>query len=994
MVVLLAVVLPGSVILYENNLKATSNLITVNNTSDPANTSGNGFCSLRAAINNANAASDVSGGDCTAGTGNDTINFSVSGTITPSSTAFPPIVHTITIDGSGQAITLDGANTYRVLVVNSGATLNINYMNIINGNGSSLSPPYGGGIWNSGANSTLTVSNSTISSNTAFYGGGIFNTGALTVTNTTFTGNSAGNVGGAIYGFGAPGGSSTMTITNSTVSQNSCGVYNDGGSATVSNSTFDHNSRSGNECDLTNTGQNGTMNIANTTFSGGVGSGDQFLANHNNGSTTITNSTFVNSSGGGSFAIQTNGGTAPITVSNSIFNGFGPTCQSAVIDGGYNISSDNSCGFATSTGANGQTLGPNVSPQLDPSGLQNNGGPTQTIALQAGSPAIDAIPIANCPTTDQRGDPRPDNGDGAVVACDVGAFESGQATVVNTLSDSSPSGDGFCSLREAINNANSGSDTTSGDCIVTATIRFSVSGTIVLGSTLPNITAAVTIDGTGQNITVDGGGVLQVLLVNSGASLNLANLAITRGFSAGNGGGVYSTGALTVSNCNFSSNTAHFGGGVFADHSALTVTNSTFDSNSAAHGGALYGFGDTHGGGSTLNITNTTISHNSAGSGCGVYNDGGTANVTSSTFSDNSSGDGCGIANSVGTLNVTNSTFSGNQANNARGADIFAGGGTANVTNSTFSGNNRPDTSIFQSSGPITITNSILTGYLSPGNCDGTIVDGGFNISDDHSCGFAGPLGDGVNPQLDPSGLQNNGGPTQTIALQSTSPAIDAVPIAMCPSTDQRGFARPDSEDSPGSACDVGAFELTEVPTPTPTVTSTATPTTTATPTATDTATATSTATATATETATATATVTATPTTTATPTATGTVTVTATSTPTVTPTVTATATPTATTTATATSTPTVTPTVTATATPTATSTATATPTPTATATATSTATPTRTATPTLTPTATPTPVCTQPKTKDDCKDGGWQNFCSPAFPNQGQCVSWVNHNT
>ena len=76
--------------------------------------------------------------------------------------------------------------------------------------------------------------------------------------------------------------------------------------------------------------------------------------------------------------------------------------------------------FAASTGANGRTLGDNVNPLLDPNGLQNNGGPTQTIALQAGSPAIDAIPIANCPASDQRGDPRTVRG---YTACDAGAFE-------------------------------------------------------------------------------------------------------------------------------------------------------------------------------------------------------------------------------------------------------------------------------------------------------------------------------------------------------------------------------------------------------------------------------------------------------------------------------------------------------------------------------------------------------------------------------------------
>ena len=89
-----------------------------------------------------------------------------------------------------------------------------------------------------------------------------------------------------------------------------------------------------------------------------------------------------------------------------------------------------SCGF-TGTGSLQTT-----DPKLDPGGLQNNGGPTQTIALLASSPAIDYIPVGNvtnnfnCPATDQRGNRRPDptfRPDGTLVsesACDIGAYES------------------------------------------------------------------------------------------------------------------------------------------------------------------------------------------------------------------------------------------------------------------------------------------------------------------------------------------------------------------------------------------------------------------------------------------------------------------------------------------------------------------------------------------------------------------------------------------
>ena len=107
------------------------------------------------------------------------------------------------------------------------------------------------------------------------------------------------------------------------------------------------------------------------------------------------------------------------------------------------------------------------------------------------------------------------------------------------------------------------------------------------------------------------------------------------------------------------------------------------------------------------------------------------------------------------------------------------------------------------------------------GNCGGLIDDAGYNISDDASCDFTeAPVGTSVNEStslnLDPAGLRNNGGPTQTIALEPNSQAVDFIPVADCTDqssptplpimTDQRRFPRPD----PGNLnfCDAGAFEL------------------------------------------------------------------------------------------------------------------------------------------------------------------------------------------
>ncbi len=417
---------------------------------------------------------------------------------------------------------------------------------------------------------------------------------------------------------------------------------------------------------------------------------------------------------------------------------------------------------------------------------------------------------------------------------------------VNTLLDPGSTGDHLCGLREAIANANAEADTTMGDCAAGTgndTIVFSLSGTIALASGLPSIQHTLEIDGTGQTITVDGGGASRVFLNFSGA-LTLNNLTIANGHSTGNGGGVFNNGPLTVINSTFVGNSAAAGGAISnSEIGVLTVTNCTFSGNVGTGGGG----------------------------GAIFTNNGGT--ISSSTFSGNSGG-----------------------STGATGAAIFGNGSTVEVSNSI-------------------LANSI--GLNCPVQDVEVIGNGGDNISDDGSCGFGSSIGangdtigDDVVPLLDTNGLQNNGGPTDTIALQPNSPAVNGVPIANCPATDQRGDPRPDPGDTSGT-CDIGAFEsIDALGSPTPTAS--------ATPTGTATATfsASPTATMTASPTPTATVTTTATPTATATPTVSATTTATTTDTPTATATVTSTATDTPTVTGTPTETPT--PTATITITPTA----------------------------------------------------------------------------
>jgi len=345
----------------------------------------------------------------------------------------------------------------------------------------------------------------------------------------------------------------------------------------------------------------------------------------------------------------------------------------------------------------------------------------------------------------------------------------GRANTITVTSLSDTGATGICVLRDAITAANS--MTATNGCAAgsgTDSIVFEpgLTGTIALGSTLPTITdSSLTITGpTGSpGIIINGGGNVQVMETDGGDT-NLQNLTIANGASPqGSGGGIFNTLTLTVTNCTFSGNSAVNGGAIY-NVGSLTITNSTFSGNSALSAGAIYNV-------VSLTVTNSTFSGNSA-----------------SVF-------GGGIGN-VGTMTVTNSTFSGNSA---RGG---GGGGIAN-------------------NGSATLKSTILAAETG-GNCVSlathTVTDDGFNIADDGSCSFSAltSINNSTKLNLDPAGLQNNGGPTETIALEPNSQAVDFIPVESCTdqstptpvqlTTDQRGFPRPDSGNT--NFCDAGAFEL------------------------------------------------------------------------------------------------------------------------------------------------------------------------------------------
>jgi parallel beta-helix repeat protein len=293
----------------------------------------------------------------------------------------------------------------------------------------------GGAIYNGG---TLTVSDCTLSSNSAGrWGGAIYNGGTLTVSNSTLSGNNYASGGGGIYNLGS------ATVSNSTLSGNSAvwggGIFN-GDTLTVSNSTL-----SGNDGFYEGGGiyNFGTLTVSNSTLSGntasGNGGGIDIISRR---PVTLTNVTLTanwgNSSGGsghggGLFVLFSPPPVLHNTLIAGNFRGATGTTRDDVFGtllsaGDYNLIGDGTGMTGLSDGVNGNQVGSAaapINPLLGP--LQDNGGPTKTIALLPGSPALNAGNPNQLGVSDQRGVIRT----GGV---NIGAYQaSASAFVLNAL---------------------------------------------------------------------------------------------------------------------------------------------------------------------------------------------------------------------------------------------------------------------------------------------------------------------------------------------------------------------------------------------------------------------------------------------------------------------------------------------------------------------------------------------------------------------------------
>jgi len=387
---------------------------------------GTGHCTLRAAIQAANSHPGV-----------DFIGINLpAGSVINLTRPLPDVVEGVSINGPGAGQLTVRRNTggnYRIFNVTTTGTVTLSGMTISNG-----SDVRGAGIMNQGSG-TVNVTDVVLRGNVSSgIGGAIqnFSTGTVNVTNSTLDGNSS------FYGGGIVNGDNnnvigTVNITKSTLSDNSAqlagAIYNQGlGSVNITGSTLNGNSAIATGGIYTNQGM---VNITNSTLSGNsaTSSGGGVFYN-NSGTVTVTNSTI---SGNSDIGIVTNGGTVNVRSSIIALNMVGATradVNGAFVTGGFNLIGvkDGSTGFTSLSDQTGTAAAP-LDPKLDPAGLQSNGGPTQTIKLLFGSPAIDrgtSNGLTGQLTTDQRGVGFPRTSDNPAIpnafggdGSDIGALE-------------------------------------------------------------------------------------------------------------------------------------------------------------------------------------------------------------------------------------------------------------------------------------------------------------------------------------------------------------------------------------------------------------------------------------------------------------------------------------------------------------------------------------------------------------------------------------------
>ncbi len=595
------------------------------------------------------------------GSSGDTIEFDMTKVTSPITLSSPlDIAANVTIEGPGAGIlAISGGGKSGVLYVGSGVTATINGLTITGGAGAD------GGINNGGGTLNLT-SSAVVGNSGGTLGAGIDNShGTATLTDCTIAGNFNAEFGGGIYNSG------TLTVINSTIADNSS-EYGAG----IDNSD--------------------TVTLINSTLAGNTA--QQAGGGINNGNSVTLTDTII----------ATNAVTATA--------GTGPDVAGSFTSDGYNLvgETDGSSGWIKSdkTGTVAQPLVPLLAK------LGDYGGPTETMALLPGSPAIKAGTAVNGISADERGfalDSPPD----------IGAYQAVSVPLVVAMAtDGAGAPSGKIDLRAAVNLANiqSGPATITFDPTVFST---ALSITLTDGQLeLENTGGTQTITGPAAGVTITGGGKSRVFQVDAGVTASLSGLAITQG-SASAGGGLLNYGTVAVADCAVSGNSAVAGAGVDNAGGTITLNDVVFESDTAqgSLGGAAMG-GGLYSTGGSVTVKGSTFTDDAAlgakgdghttldnglagaaGQGGGLYCAGGTVSITDSTFSGDRAWGGAGSVGLDGTVHTTNLGIG------TQGPGGIGGGGGAGQGGGLYCAN-----------GSVTLTNTMLTNNLALG---GEGADGG-----------------------------------------------------------------------------------------------------------------------------------------------------------------------------------------------------------------------------------------------------------------------------
>ena len=607
---------------------------------------------------------------------------------------------------------------------------------------------HGGGIYNRGV---LTVTSSTFTSNFSdLGGGGICNRSGLKITNCTFSDNVAVQ-GGGVYNY------SVLTVTNCTLSGNSAdrggGISNEG-TLTLNNSIVARNAALYSP-DVNHYHADGSLTGSHNLI--GDRTGQTRLYDGNNGNLVGTADAPIDPLLLADFRLQA--GSPAVDAGD---NGLIPPEITTDLAGAIRIQDGDNDGTATvDMGAYEDAVGGPYLTISDASVVEGDsviGNMVFTVTLseaagydvtfdyvtrdgtaQAG---IDyaarrrrvIIPAGETTATIMiqiRGetDPEPDetffvelsSSVGIVHASGVGCILNDDTLVVTTLADVVDATDGLLSFREAL---------LTGGSTVTFDPALYAEGpaTVLLAGSELAIERDVVIDGPGTELlSIDAGGASRVFSIDKRIAVSLVGLTITGGSTEENGGGIYSRGPLTVTNCVLSGNSAENGGGIYSDQTTLAVANSTLSNNSAVvNGGGFYNYD------STVTLANSTLSSNAAEEYGGGACNRGRLTAINSAFSGNSAESGGGMSNTYGdgtydygTPTVTNCTFSDNLATGGTGyLNLPAAGGAGIyntgemiVTNCAISANSaeRFGGGIYNRFGKVTVTDSTLWGNLGGG---------------------------------------------------------------------------------------------------------------------------------------------------------------------------------------------------------------------------------------------------------------------------------------